>query len=146
MHVMQRVREELGLTQSEFGDAIGIKKATVSGIENGRNALTDQVIKAIRLAYNVNEEFLRTGDGEMFNPKADSALDRLCDEKNLSPAHRALVSAYLDLPPRARDLITEYIKASAAQIIRAEGQAQIDAARSAFEASARPVEGVVSEK
>ena len=135
---MQRLRNELGLTQDEFGDAIGIKKATVSGIENGRNALTDQVIKAICLAYNANESFLRTGEGEMFIKKSASALDQICREKNLGPAHRALLEAYMELPPRARDLITDYIKDAAGRIVLAESKEQSSATLAAFKASMQP--------
>ena len=141
MHVLTQLRTELGISQVALGNSVGLKKSTISGIESGRNALTDQVIRAICMAYNVREDFLRTGEGDMFNAKSDTALERLCDEYSLGPAHRALVSAYLDLPPRARDLITEYIKAAAAQIIREEGQAQINTVRAAFDASARPAEG-----
>lgn len=53
-------------TLEKFGESIGIKKSALSHIESGRNALTEQNIKAICREYNVNEEWLRTGEGEMF--------------------------------------------------------------------------------
>lgn len=65
----QRVRElrkELGLTLEKFGKHLGVGKTAISKIENGENNLTDQMILAICREYNVDEKWLRTGEGEMF--------------------------------------------------------------------------------
>lgn len=67
----QRVRElrkSLNLTMEKFGEPLGVKKSAISNIENGSRNLTDQMIIAICREYNVNEEWLRTGSGEMFVP------------------------------------------------------------------------------
>ena len=60
------IRLELGLSQEKFGKPIFLKKSGLSLIENGKNAVTEQVIRAICREYNVNETWLRTGEGEMF--------------------------------------------------------------------------------
>lgn len=65
----QRVRElrkESGLTLEKFGKHLGVGKTAISKIENGENNLTDQMILAICREYNVDEKWLRTGEGEMF--------------------------------------------------------------------------------
>lgn len=65
----QRVRElrkELQLTLEKFGKPLGVGKTAISKIENGENNLTDQMILAICREYNVDENWLRTGEGEMF--------------------------------------------------------------------------------
>lgn len=67
---IKEVRNSLGLTLEKFGDPIGIKKSGLSLIENGKNALTEQNIKVICRVYNVNEHWLRTGEGEMFLQKS----------------------------------------------------------------------------
>ena len=67
----QRVRElrkELQLTLEKFGKPLGVGKTAISKIENGENNLTDQMIFAICREYNVDENWLRTGEGEMFVP------------------------------------------------------------------------------
>ena len=56
-------------TLEKFGEPLGLKKSALSLIESGKNALTEQNIKAICREYNVNEDWLRTGEGEMLNPK-----------------------------------------------------------------------------
>lgn len=63
------IRKELHLTQQSFADALNISKSTVEGYEYGRLNITDRVISDICRVYNVSEEWLRTGEGEMFRPK-----------------------------------------------------------------------------
>ena len=60
------LRKELGLTQQEFADKIGLKRNSVASYEIGRNTPMDAVILSICREFNVNEEWLRTGQGEMF--------------------------------------------------------------------------------
>lgn len=65
---IRAVRKELGLTLEKFGDKIGMKKNSVSQIENGKNAMTDQVAKSICREFNVDYTWLTTGEGHMFLP------------------------------------------------------------------------------
>ncbi len=64
---IKKIRKELDLTQQKMADTLGVKRNTVAQWELGINSLTDQVIMAICREFNVNEEWLRTGNGEMFN-------------------------------------------------------------------------------
>ena len=66
---IRTVRRALDLTQTEFGRRIGMKQNTIALIEGGRNT-SDQTLKAICREFNVSEEWLRTGEGEMFVPKS----------------------------------------------------------------------------
>jgi HTH-type transcriptional regulator / antitoxin PezA len=59
------LRQSLGLTQQEFADRIGIKRGAIANYEIGRN-ISDVVINSICRTFNVNEHWLRTGEGEMF--------------------------------------------------------------------------------
>lgn len=59
-------KEVLKLTQQEFSESLNISRSNMGNIEIGRIALTDRVISDICQKYNVNEEWLRTGTGEMF--------------------------------------------------------------------------------
>lgn len=63
---IRQLRKALGLTLEKFGEPLGVKKNSLSQIENGINGLTEQLLKAICREWNVNEEWLRTGEGEMF--------------------------------------------------------------------------------
>lgn len=63
---IKQLRKELGLTLEKFGERIGLRKSSLSQIENGVNGVTEQLIKSICREFNVREEWLRTGEGEMF--------------------------------------------------------------------------------
>lgn len=67
---LKEVRKVLGLTQMEFGDKIRLKGNTIAQYELGRNAPPESAIELICREYNVNEQWLRTGEGEMFVPES----------------------------------------------------------------------------
>lgn len=60
------LRKELGLNQSDFGNKIGVKQGTVAGYESGARTPLDAVVSSICREFDANEEWLRTGEGEMF--------------------------------------------------------------------------------
>lgn len=60
---IRMVRKNAGLTMEQFGQKIGMKKSSVSQIESGKNNPSDSSIKMISREFNVNENWLRTGDG-----------------------------------------------------------------------------------
>lgn len=66
---IKKIRKELDLTQQKFADKLGVKRNTVGQWECGINAVTDQVITSICREFNVNEDWLRTGQGEMLIKK-----------------------------------------------------------------------------
>ena len=63
---VKELRKTLGLTLDKFGDRIGVGKTAISKIENGDRSVTDQMFKSICREFNVREEWLRSGNGEMF--------------------------------------------------------------------------------
>ena len=66
---IKELRKSLGLTQLEFGEQVGVKANTIGNYEIGLRTPSDAVIRAICREFNVNENWLRTGEGEMFNPQ-----------------------------------------------------------------------------
>ncbi len=65
---LKKLRKTLDLTQQKFADKLGVKRNTVGQWECGINAITDQVITSICREFNVNEDWLRNGNGDMFLP------------------------------------------------------------------------------
>ena len=63
---VRELRKALNLSGEKFGEQIGIKRNTLSQIETGKNNLTEQLLKSICREFNVNEDWLRTGNGDMF--------------------------------------------------------------------------------
>lgn len=64
-----KLRKELNLTQADFGLKINLTRSSIANIETGQRGLTDRTISDICRVFNVNEEWLRTGEGPMFRPK-----------------------------------------------------------------------------
>ncbi|WP_274621570.1 helix-turn-helix domain-containing protein [Anaerotruncus colihominis] len=63
---MKQIRRLLDLTQQEFADRIKVKRNTVATYELGRSEPSDAAISLICKEFNVNERWLRTGEGEIF--------------------------------------------------------------------------------
>lgn len=63
---VKQLRKAKGLTLEKFGSSLGISAASISGIELGKNGASNSTIKAICAVYGVSEDWLRTGEGEMF--------------------------------------------------------------------------------
>lgn len=72
MNISERVRflrkEQLHLTQEALGEPLGLTRANIANIEAGRVAVTERVVLALCEKFNVNETWLRTGEGEIFIP------------------------------------------------------------------------------
>lgn len=62
---IKQLRKDQGLTLEAFGSRIGVTRAAVSNIENGRSNPSDQLILSICREFKVKEEWLRDGTGEM---------------------------------------------------------------------------------
>lgn len=65
------LRKTLNLTQQEFADKIMVKRNTVATYEMGRSEPSDSAFSLICKEFNVNPEWLRTGEGEMFEQLTD---------------------------------------------------------------------------
>ena len=63
------LRKALNLNQTEFGSILGLKQSTVTGYETGIRTPSDAIITSICREFGVNEQWLRTGEGEMFHPR-----------------------------------------------------------------------------
>lgn len=70
MEIHERIKylrkDILKLTQQEFSDSLKISRSNMGNIEIGRIAVTDRVICDICEKFNINEEWLRTGNGSMY--------------------------------------------------------------------------------
>ena len=64
----KELRKELNVTQQEFADKLKISRNFVAQIEMGSKVPSDRTIDDVCREFNVNEEWLRTGNGDMFVP------------------------------------------------------------------------------
>lgn len=96
------------MTQESFGQKLGVRKTAISKIENGENNLTEQMIKLIYTEFNVNDNWLRTGQGAMFIEPDTFSLDAYAKQKGCSDSQIKLIKSLLDLD---HDTVLQLIKA-----------------------------------
>lgn len=106
---IKELRDALGITLEEFGSRLGVTRTAISRLERGNRGVTDQMAISICREFGVNEQWLRTGEGEMFEQTRASVLDRLSTEYDLSREQRSVIEAFLDLDPQERDVILKYV-------------------------------------
>ena len=63
---MKELRKALKMTQQELADTLHIKRTNIGNYESGVSSPTDSVIALICREFNVSEDWLRNGEGEMF--------------------------------------------------------------------------------
>lgn len=110
------IRKELNLTQKEFGSKIAVAQSYLTNIENGLRPVTDKIIKLICTVFNVNEEWLRNGTGEMFIDPDTFVLEEYAKSRGASDFEIALVQKfvknYFSWPEEVRNLIISTFKES----------------------------------
>lgn len=104
------VRDEIGLTQSDFASKIGIGQAALSALEKGVRSVTDRNIDLICREYSVSPDWLRTGEGDMFVQSDDSLFDRFIDENGLDALDAAIIRAFVKLPAASRHAVASAVR------------------------------------
>ena len=67
---IKEIRTEVGKSQTDFAKKISVSRSAVCKMESGENLPSDQTIHLICKEFNVNEDWLRYGTGEMFVNKS----------------------------------------------------------------------------
>ena len=115
---VKEVRKFKDMTMEKFGDQLGVTRTAISNIEKGYRGLTEQMLRAICREFNVNEEWLRTGEGEMSlklsedEEIADLVSDVLEDGKS-NPFYGSIleiVRTYNELSPASQEVIKDFSK------------------------------------
>ncbi len=109
---VKQIRIALNLTTEKFGERLGVQRSAISKIEHDRCSLTDQMTLSICREFNVSEEWLRTGSGDMFVkiPEEDlyskAAASVLVEDDAF--AMEAL-KLYYQMSPKAKEAVSDYI-------------------------------------
>lgn len=106
---IKELRKALDLSGDKFGQSIGLSRMAISNIENGRYGVTEQTIITICNIYNVNEDWLRTGEGSMFNKTKAGFLAELQKQYSLTDFQVNFVKNYLELSDKDKASIDKFI-------------------------------------
>ena len=82
---LKELRKACGITQRAMADRLGLKQNTIATYEIGKLSPSDRTITDICREFNVNENWLRTGEGKMFVQLTENAqFDLVCQELKFS--------------------------------------------------------------
>ncbi len=107
---IKKLRKILDLTQQEFAKRIGLKQNSIALIETGKRNTSIQTVLSICREFNVNEEWLKTGKGEMFNQNNNTLLQEISAEYNLDDFQTKMIEMFLKLDEPKRKVISDYIQ------------------------------------
>lgn len=111
------VREELSLSQADFGEIIGLSRSGVSEIEAGRRNVTEKHIKMLTIqpvdGKYINEEWLRSGEGEPFKKLSKeeeiaSYVEDLLSDGTENPLYEIILEimrTYSELTPKSQEVL-----------------------------------------
>ena len=97
MHRITKLRKSLNLKQIDLAKRILTTQGHISDIENGRKELTGRAIKLICSEFNVREDWLRTGNGEMFDTILEDELEGILSNYNLPDMGKRFVKSFIEL-------------------------------------------------
>jgi transcriptional regulator with XRE-family HTH domain len=103
-------KKELGINQESFGKQINVSGELVSNLERGERQLTDRTIADICREFNINEEWLRNGKGDIF--KIDETnLDFLVARygSNLTKTQKLIIAAVLKMTDKEREVFNKFL-------------------------------------
>lgn len=104
------VRAQADLTMAEFAKRIGMTTSSISLFESGKATPSDRTVLSICREFGVNEHWLRTGEGEMFEQTRETVLDRLAAEYSLDKEQVSVIENFLDLSPQERTAFLAYMR------------------------------------
>lgn len=128
---IRQLRKELGLNQTDFGERIGVKQGSVAGYESGARTPIDAVITSICREFDVNEDWLRTGEGEIFKERSPSdevgyyVEDLLDYDGHGNPFYDMIIEmmkTYTELDEKSQTVIRNYFQSVADGIHKEEKQ------------------------
>lgn len=90
------------MSQAEFALKIGMRQTSVSSIEKIGATVTDQTAKNICTIFNINEEWLRNGTGEMYSAPNVFSLDKFAKDHGMSDRELGILKAYFEIDPQLR--------------------------------------------
>ncbi|MCR4895558.1 MAG: helix-turn-helix domain-containing protein [Lachnospiraceae bacterium] len=113
---IKELRKALHLTQQEFADRLGIPRNNIAGYETGKRSPSEAVLALICRVFQVQEDWIKSGNGEMFDRKDVSPLETIAKKYNLSQKDLVLIERFAEMDKRQRDAIINYIKDVASKL------------------------------
>ena len=104
------LREILGLTTRKFSEKLNITGGAVTNMEKGTRNITDRTISDICREFNVNEEWLRNGKGDVFIEPDTFSLDEYLKQQGATELEMEIIKGYFNIPKEIRGTVLDYFK------------------------------------
>lgn len=117
---IKEVRKKLKLSQTAFGEKLGVGRGVITNIELNLTEPKDLFIDLLCKTFGVNSEWLISGSGDMFISSADNILNQLSKEYKLDPTDEAIIKTYLSFGSDERKIIKRYITETAERIVSSD--------------------------
>lgn len=112
---IKEIRKILKLNQADFADKLGLARATIASYEVGNSLPSDRTINDMCREFNLQEQWLRTGEGPMFKQQSDIDNQLAAEVAKLIQSEdeftKKLIHAYLSLPDDAKDKVKDFVTA-----------------------------------
>lgn len=104
------LRKELNLSQSKFGEKLGVSKAVIVNLENNRVELKEMMTKLICRTFNVNPLWLTEGKGDIFFETEEIILELLSKEYDLDNLETSIIKNFIKLSKEERQQVINLAK------------------------------------
>ena len=114
---LKLLRKSLKLTQTAFGEKLGVSIDVIKNLEYSRTTPSDIFVNHLCEIYNVNRKWLVGEDDDMFNQSLDEValVEHLLNQANANSTIRTLLHSWLQLPPDKRIILEEFAEDFAAR-------------------------------
>lgn len=108
---IKMIRVDKGYSQQKFADKIKLSANFINLIERGSRNPSERTLNDISAEFNVNLEWLKTGEGDMYDEESeDVVIKSLKSEYNLDDIDLEIIQTYIKMAPLERQVFKDFIK------------------------------------
>lgn len=136
MEIWERIRyfrkDVLNMTQADFANKVKISRSNLGNVETGRISVTDRLLIDICNAFSLSENWLRTGQGEMYEETETTLFAAFAKQYDLSEAEQKAARYLLQLSSQERQQILHHVVGLAEAITSNDQPSSIDSELEAY--------------
>ena len=96
-------------SQEAFAKLLGITRTAYNKYELGLVVPSDTFIQLLCTKFNIDEHWLRTGEGEMYKNDLDAQVESFAQKYILTPDEREIMRHFFQLAPKERTAMIEHV-------------------------------------
>lgn len=121
-----QIREQEGLSQEKFANRLGLSRNFINQAENGKKNFSDRTISDICREFNINEKWLHTGDGNMYNLIEDETaalVSDLLEDGDQDPFYHLILSTiklYQSYDEKGKEIFKSFARSLADEMRKSD--------------------------